>query len=198
MTKVLVAVPTFDSIEPDTFKSIYGLEIPLGISVKFDFVRGYDVSRARNLIAKETLQYQFDYVLMVDSDIILPSWALARLLEAGKDVILGWYPRRKSTDGKTELFSLGKKDFLDDNNINISEINGTEPVEIKGGGLGCGFIKASLFPALGKNTWFKYVEYDDGAVLSEDNYFCSTATKAGFKVWFHPQVRCGHISKVVL
>ena len=72
-TRVLVAIPTFESIKNETFKSIYGLNIPENTEVMFDFVKGYDCAKARNEIAKIALNYGFDYVLMVDSDIILPN-----------------------------------------------------------------------------------------------------------------------------
>ena len=41
MAHILIAVPTFENIYPDTFKSIYDLDIE-GHDVQFEFVRGYD------------------------------------------------------------------------------------------------------------------------------------------------------------
>jgi len=100
--------------------------------------------------------------------------------------------------GQTELFELGQKDFTDTNNVRIRDITGEEPVKIKGGGFGCALVKTSVFSKLGDGCWFKYVEYSPASVLSEDNYFCCMASNAGFDIWYHPQVRCGHVSKVVL
>ena len=40
--RILIAVPTFENILPDTFKSIYNLEKTEDMIVDFDFVRGYD------------------------------------------------------------------------------------------------------------------------------------------------------------
>ena len=196
-TSILISVPTFESIEPATFKSIYGLFKPVNCTVLFNYIKGYDCARARNLIAKESIQYKFDYVLMVDSDIVLPSSTLAMLLSSQKDIILGWYPRKRTTTGQTELFALGQKDFTDSNNINIKDISGSDPIEIKGGGMGCALIKTTVFSAL-EYPWFKYVEYADGAVLSEDNYFCSDASRHGFHIYYHPAVRCGHVCKMTL
>ena len=197
MQSILISVPTFESIEPGTFKSIYGLAKPDGFNVLFDFTKGYDCARARNLIAKEAVQYNFDYVLMVDSDVILPANTLTVLLAAQKDIIFGWYPRKGTVVGQTELFALGHKDFVNENNINMKDVTGSEPVEIKGGGMGCALIKVSIFNTL-KYPWFRYVEYDDGSVLSEDNYFCSQVTSIGYKVFYHPGIRCSHVSKVLL
>lgn len=190
--KVLVAVPTFENILPETFKSIYGLTVPDGVNVMFDFCKGYDCAKARNEIAKEALQYGFDYVLMVDSDIILPSNTLQYMLEESVDICLGVYPRKNTSTGQTEIFKLGYKNFTDENNLNVSEIVDPGRMDIKGGGLGCALIKVSLFEAL-PNPWFYYMIYPNGDVLSEDNYFCDKASKKGFKIQADTRVRCGHL-----
>ena len=190
--KVLVAVPTFENILPETFKSIYGLTIPDGVNVMFDFCKGYDCAKARNEIAKEAVKYGFDYILMVDSDIILPSNTLQCLLENPVDICLGVYPRKNTTTGQTEIFKLGYKNFTDENNLNISEIVDPGRMDIKGGGLGCALIRVSIFKALPK-PWFYYMIYPNGDVLSEDNYFCDRASSKGFKIQVDTRVRCGHL-----
>jgi hypothetical protein len=95
--KVLIAVPTFETIAPECFKAIYELQ---GDDLTFDFVRGYDCAKARNEIAKKALNGGFDYVLMVDSDIVIPPghprqdarcarqylfWGLSTENQAGRD-----------------------------------------------------------------------------------------------------------------
>ena len=49
--KIFIAIPTFETIYPDTFKSLWGLE-RAGHWVVFDFIRGYDCAAARNRIAQ--------------------------------------------------------------------------------------------------------------------------------------------------
>jgi len=53
--KILIAVPTFETIKPECFKSIYGLTRPEGYSLYFDYVAGYDCAKARNQIAKNAM-----------------------------------------------------------------------------------------------------------------------------------------------
>lgn len=192
--KILIAVPTFESIEPDTFKSIYGLNT-YGHETLFNFVRGYDCAKARNEIVKETLRDGYDYVLMVDSDIVLPSDAIMRLSDPLVDICLGVYPRKRTITGETELFHKGFKDFNERNNISILEIqNGDDRIEVKGGGMGCAFISARALRAM-SFPWFSYVTYPDGSVLSEDLDFCCKVTKAGIPIFADTRVRCGHIGK---
>lgn len=188
--RVLVAVPTYESIRPETFKSIYGLDRPDGCEVLFDYVRGYGAARARNLIAEETLRCGFDAVLMVDSDIVVPSGALGMLLEGSSPVVLGCYPRR-GEDGGTEVFLPGQRDFTDANRVMAQDLpNGR--FSAKGGGMGCALVRADVFRSV-QRPWFRYVEYDDGAVLSEDNYFCDLCTRNGIPIEADGRVRCGHV-----
>lgn len=187
---ILIAIPTFENILPDTFKSIYGLRRPEGASLLFDFVRGYDCARARNVIAQEAIDHGFDYVFMVDSDIILPSDALVKLLRDDPDVVLGCYPQKNNKDGLVEIFKNGNKDYV--NRYMYDELDALDGhVDVKGGGFGCALIRCAIFNHI-QRPWFKYVEYLDGSLLSEDNYFCGLARDTGFKVQMDPEVRCGH------
>ena len=59
MARILIAVPTFENILPDTFKSIYNLDKTEDMIVDFDFIRGYDCARARNLIANKAIKEEY-------------------------------------------------------------------------------------------------------------------------------------------
>ena len=91
--KILVAVPTFETIFPDTYKSLWDLDRD-GHEVLFDSIRGYDVATARNRIAQRAIDLGTDYVLSVDNDVVLPKDALKLLLEDARDVNLGYYAHR--------------------------------------------------------------------------------------------------------
>ncbi|MCL1902515.1 MAG: hypothetical protein FWG18_02715 [Alphaproteobacteria bacterium] len=195
---VLIAVPTFENIAPDTFKSVYGLQRPLNTQISFDFMRGYDCARARCEIARAALAGGYDYVFMVDSDIILPPNALVELIAADKDIIMGWYPSKRAPE-QSELFHINESgNFQLDNVVSIASMPPNQVIEIMGGGAGCMLIKTDILRQFGDNRWFRFVEYPGGGVLSEDLYFCTTARAAGFKIFAHTGIRCGHISKVVL
>ena len=195
--KVLIAVPTFENILPETFKSIYGLHTPDGVVTQFDFVKGYDCAKARTEIAKEAVKYGFDYVLMVDSDVIIPPDTLDYMLTDPVDICLGVYPRKNTTTGQTEIFKLGCRDFTDKNNLNISEIVEPGRIDIKGGGLGCALIKTSVFSKLPR-PWFHYVVYNNDTCLSEDNFFCDRAAGKGFRIQADTRVRCSHLVRTFI
>lgn len=191
MNKILIAIPTFENILPDTFKSIYNLKIPEDYICEFDFIRGYDCARARNEIVKKALKDNYDYILMVDSDMIIPDNALVSMLRKPQDICLGVYPRKNTSTEQTECFKLNQKNYIDVYEYNELDQYMNGYVEIKGGGLGCALIKTDIFNNM-KFPYFKYVIYDNGDVLSEDNFFCHQATSAGYKIYMDTNVRCGH------
>lgn len=188
---ILVAVPTFESILPETFKSIYELEVPEGCFVHFNFVRGYDCAKARNIIAKKALE--FDYVLMVDSDIVVPSNALISMLSRNVDICLGVYPRKNTINGQTEVFKLDQYNFID---VYTYDELTNDCVEVRGGGLGCALIKSDVFNHI-SYPYFKYITYDNGASLSEDNYFCHNASLSEYKIYVDMSVKSGHVTKSI-
>lgn len=192
--KVLIAVPTYESISPETFKSIYDLRSQHELA--FEFIKGYDCAKARNEIAKRAVEIGADYVLMVDSDIILPQDAVDLLIEDNDSVVVGVYPRKNTNCGETELFKLGTYDYV--NRYTYSEVEKQqERFQIKGSGLGCAMIKTELFSKL-SYPYFKFVTYDDGDVLSEDLFFCSNATQVGISIFADSRVKCGHLVKGVM
>lgn len=195
--KILVAVPTFETISPETFKSIYDLNLETEHTLIFDYVKGYDCAKARNEIAKMAISNDCDYILMVDSDIIVPKNTIDCLLEQPVNLAVGVYPRKNTTCGDTELFKPTEKDFTDRFSYpEITDIQnrGFKRLQVKGSGLGCALIKTDILKQL-PFPYFKFVTYDDGDVLSEDLYFCCLVNQLGMPIEADLRVRCGHMTR---
>ena len=190
--KILIAVPTFETIKPECFKSIYGLKNPENFNLFFDYVKGYDCARARNEIVKLALNYNFDYVLMIDSDVNVPRQTVNNLLACKSDIALGWYYKKRTTSDETVIYDFGK-DFTNKNMIygeTLWQLD--DPIEVKGGGLGISLVNVNVFRQM-KYPYFKYVIYDDDTVLSEDLFFCNKARDHGMKIKCNPNVKGNHI-----
>ena len=206
--KILIAVPTYESIYPDTFKSIYQLDKG-GNEVDFDFVRGYDVANARNNIAKLTLDGGYDYCLMVDNDEVLPKDTLVNLLETEqrypirRTMAVGYCLSRPknatNTTDRTTAFKYGGKDYVREDAYTGTELRelrnkGVTSVQIRGTGLGCALIHRTVFEDI-KFPWFKWVVYDNGAQLSEDLFFCERFMFIQAPIYVDTRVSCGHIMR---
>lgn len=203
--KILIAVPTYENIYPDTFKSIYDLDV-LGHDVEFEFVRGYDCATARNRIVQIALDKTADYVLMVDNDVVIPKDALINLLDDPKDVCLGFYAHRDADNiyrGRTCVCKL-----LDENGTlyfnypleseytaeELAELKnkGQYKIRIHGGGMGCALIKTDVFRKI-KYPWYDWVNYKDRGMLSEDLYFCEQCKANSILIHTDTRVNCGHV-----
>lgn len=195
--RILIAVPTFENICPEVFKAIYDLD-KCGHDVDFEFIKGYDCAKARNVISKKAIDGKYDYLMMLDSDTIIPKDGLKLMLEGDAHMVMGCVPK-KVKRGETVLFAsadnpMGKGFHRC---LTYADLEGTERIDLKGGGFGCVLIRTEIFAAL-KYPYFKYVVYEDGAALSEDLYFCRQARDKGFRIEADTRIRCGHIAKKTL
>lgn len=208
--RILIAVPTYESIYPDTFKSIYALDKG-NHEVEFNFFRGYDVANARNQIAKATLDGNFDYCLMVDNDEVLPKDALMNLLETENSypishcMTVGYCLSRPSgsanTSGRTTAFKFGGKDYVAEDAYTAKELhelckNGSIGVQIRGSGLGCALIHKDVFEKM-SYPYFKWILYESGSQLSEDLYFCEKFKTIQMPIFVDTRVACGHLMRHV-
>lgn len=211
MAKILIAVPTYETIYPDTYKSIWDLDKD-GHEVLFDSVRGYDVATARNRIAQKALDLGTDFVLSVDNDITLPKDALKMLLEDARDVCLGYYAHRDNDNiyrGKTcicKLYDADGKAYYHyplESEYSAMEMRvmaeeGTKKIEVHGGGMGCALIRTEVFRKT-SYPWYDWVNYGDAnrGMLSEDLYFCSLCRTSGIAIYSDVRVGCGHLLRHV-
>ena len=191
MSKILIAIPTFENIMPETFKSIYDID-SCGNELSFEFVKGYDCARARNEIVRLALEGGFDYIFMVDADMYVPKDTLQKLLEYPTEICLGLCPRKNTKVGKTCIYKIGQINYEDA--YTYHDLPKKDRVMVHGGGLACALIKTSIFKNL-TYPWFRYVTYQDGSELSEDLYFCLQAEANGYKIYVDTRVRCGHATR---
>ncbi len=197
--RVLIAVPTFENITPDTFKAIYDMD-KAGHQCDFEFVRGYDCATARNNIVKRTQEGNYDAVMMVDNDVVVPRDALVNLSSHGMDVVSGYYLHRPASniaDGKTCVCRVGEYNFTDqitDGELKALAANGVYLLMIHGGGMGCILIRRSVFDRY-QYPWFYWTNYPDGGVLSEDLYFCVKCGELGIPICVDTRVACGHLMR---
>jgi hypothetical protein len=173
---ILIAVPTFEHVQNKVFEAIWCAAA--GRDADFACVSGYDCARARNAIAHMALDGGYSHVLMVDSDTDPPA-----------EIVLGFYRRKDGSQDCFEMFKdePGWKMF---SRADISEA--PDRIAVKGGGFGCALVDSEVFKRL-RFPWFKFEQYDDGSILSEDLYFSRIALNAGIKTYADTRVLCGHV-----
>jgi hypothetical protein len=161
------------------------------------------ICRARQNDLVDFMQRGFDYLFSVDDDVFLAPDTITRLLEEDKDVVAGIY--RLGQDAPVAAVRLPN--------------DGPSWNDIMKKGLlapaiyvstGCMMIRRNVvegmiekYPELhykrnvtGDRAWALYQPFIyKEEYLSEDWAYCQRAKDAGFEVWVHGGVKCGHMKK---
>ena len=208
--RILIAVPTFETITPDTFKAIYDLDKGSNECL-FEFVRGYDCATARNRIAMKAQELNADYVMMIDNDVTPKPDALVNLLSHDVDVVSGFYMHRCTDTNKTTertcvckllqpdgmpYFNYPLESEWTADELREKRESGEYLLQIHGGGMGCILIKTQVFDTI-RYPWYDWVNYpdDNRGMLSEDLYFCEQCKNEGIPVYVDTRVSCGHLMR---
>jgi FkbM family methyltransferase len=191
--KILVAIPTAKNVETGTFKSLWDLDVPDDYETDLQFFYGYQTDQVRNLAAEWAKRY--DYLLSVDSDIVLPKDALTKMLAADKDIISGLYIQRIPNTHTLEVYMDTPNGGC--TNIPYRLIHNRGIVEIAACGMGAALIKGDVFRKMTYPHFYYKSALNHKDTVSEDVYFCMKARENGFKVWADPSILCDHIGSNV-
>lgn len=165
-------------------------------------VAGRPYDAARNAICEQALAGGFEWVFMLDSDVIPPHDAVARLLSHNQPIVSGVYARRSPPHGlpvmqRTEGWGRSW----------VSSLPPRGLIEVEVVGAGCLLIHRSVLEKLppiapGKH-WFHWgIELageaaqgriDPGYCQSEDFSFNHHCRKHGYRVLVDCSVRCRHV-----
>ncbi len=186
---ILIGIPTAKYIEPQTFKSIYDLEIPDGYTVDFQYFYGYNIDQVRNLIASWAEKY--DYLFSVDSDICFDKDTLKKLISHDKDVVTGLYIQRKENQKILEIYSDNNRGGV--TNIPYESIKSSGLIEIASCGFGCVLVKSEVIRKIGYPQFVYKSAIDHKDTISEDIYFCLRAKELGYKIYADTSILCDHV-----
>lgn len=194
--KTLIAIPCMDVVAAGFAQSLAMLNRVGDCYVTL--VAGSLVYDSRNKIASKAVELGVDYVLWIDSDMILAPDTLEKLMkhmEAGKNIVSGVYYRRSGSYTPVMFKSLTR---LEDGGVkseNYDDYPKDAPFKVAGVGFGCVLMRASiLFEMFAQyNDWFT----PEGRA-GEDVSFCMRATDMGFEIWVDPSVQCGHVGQVIV
>lgn len=210
MARILLAVPTYETITPDTFKALWDMDKD-GHEVIFEFVRGYDCATARNNIVMRAQDLNADYLMMVDNDTTPPKDALKLLFGDNVQAVMGYYMHRNNdTNESTPRTNACKLEDSEGRRYfgypGESQITGAEMrafrdrgehlVEIHGGGMGCILVDMRVFHEV-PYPWFDWANYpnDERGTLSEDLYFCEGLHNECIPIYVDTRVSCGHLMR---
>lgn len=157
------------------------------------------LAKSRCDLVQKALDADADYILFLDSDITISADALDKLVESGKDIISGIYVDKAEPPFAPIHYSrIGDVDYKHNKPNSDGGV-----VQVDGIGLGCVLIRSRVFKnekIKNKYPWFRADWFNrDGEIgmYGEDFYFCKLVTDAGYKIYVHNGVQCGHIGGVI-
>lgn len=151
-----------------------------GIETSVFFEIGSILPEQRNLLAQAALKDQADYLLWLDTDMIVPSNLIKKLLSHKVDIVAANYstkykPRRSVA-------------FLDDTDLDkrLEKTTGLHTVDAVG--FGAILISKKVFEDL-KMPYFNFeYNYNKNTFTGEDIYFCKRARAAGYKIYIDADI----------
>lgn len=169
-------------------------DIPKGVEYQFSFGTVGQVfpALARERLAEYALEGGFDYLFMVDDDMICPTDLFELLIRNQKDICAALAFTRHQPHGPV-LYNL-EKGFDHERGVpyyrNYAVMNYPRDalVECDAVGFGAVLIHTRVLKAMRK-PWFMTTT---GA--GEDIHFCHMARESGFKVFMDTRVKLGHLS----
>jgi len=164
-------------------RNLNAVEDPVPASTRIE-----KIVNGRNYIRDYALKNDYDYLLFVDSDVILPKNAILFLYGSKSDVVSGVYLNNFNFDGKNVIAPVLFKDLGNGECklFTYEGVAGGEIIDIGAAGLGCCLISRKVLEAVPFRT------FGNSATGGEDMAFFVDARAKGFKTVANLAVKCIH------
>lgn len=197
---VLIAVPNRGAPSPAGFHSVIGaLYRAEGSQIVFSAAAPRDFNR--NFLCRQFLDNkQFQWMLFVDDDTIVPNDIISLLIEVDKPVVVGVQPlffrKMMVVNISYEIQPPGEK--MEWPNWVAWEFR-QPPHPIKCCGFGCVLIHRDVLERIG-HPWFveNYGDVYGENAVTEDIDFCRKCDERGIEMWVCPSAICGHVKSIDL
>lgn len=212
MKSILIVTPVHTKLNEYTLKSIYDLNVPKGYKIDHYMPRwGYTTldnkgnidplgrenlkekqNRARDIV----LNNNYDYLLFIEEDLIIPPDAIHLLLACNSDVAYSLYPFRRYPfmlscwlgTNENEIYGYPLDLFS-----NVMKDNWNNILDCDGVGFGCTLIHRSVLETLSFRIGWNDKE---GDIPHSDTWFAVDCIKHNYTQRINMQCKCGHINVI--
>lgn len=153
------------------------------------------VTRDHNLLRKQALKNNYDFLFILDQDVLPPKNSIERLISHNKDIVYGLYfGHHILNDGRNEIMPFAwrfkeanKKDHWGKvRYLNPNEYKDTKLIDVAFCGGGCIMIRRNVL----EKIKFRYSTNIDAW---DDRWLGYDAHKNNFEVYLDPTVKCQHL-----
>ncbi len=194
--KLLIAVPTLDTVPVDFLESLSKLIIRLkddGVDFALKIEAGTLVYFARESLTRYAIANRFTHVLWLDSDMVFTDGIADDLQFCGKKIVTGIAHSRRPPYSSclfTQIFP------------GVEKWKGNEypaaPFRVAACGMAACLVAAEVLEAVRAKFGNCFQPMTDPITYGEDVAFCWRATQCGFEIWADPAVRVGHVGRTVI
>jgi hypothetical protein len=165
--------------------------------VSWCYIKTFSPEMSRNNLIEDIVRNKTDmtYLWFIDADVVPPMYTFTKLFDLNIDVAVGCCPIYLKEGMYWNI--ADEKGYF----IPYHEDLPQAPFKIPSCGAGCLLIKREVLDNI-EWPYFK-MEYqpkweNKGSAIKtgEDIYFCNKVTDAGYEIYAHPEVRCGHYNPV--
>ena len=193
--RLMVAVPCLDMMRSEfvmSFTKIIRKLMRDGVDFGVRFAQGTLTYQAREELAREAIERNYDFMLWFDSDMEIPEDVFDRLMSAEEKtnaaLVTGIYRSRRKPYHK-----LVYKVISPFQAIYYGENLPDELFPIEGCGFGCVLTRVDAM----REVFKKYnVVFTPTEGLGEDLAYCYRLKTRGYMQYAEPSVKCGHIGSI--
>jgi hypothetical protein len=147
------------------------------------------ITSGRNIIREHAIKNKYDYVLYIDTDVVPPPNALAKMLSDRKDVVAGLCLISSNLKGNVRIIP-NTYDFDDEEGfcrpMVVQDVLNGQIREVSCAGFGCTMVTRKALEAVE----FRFYEK---SMAGEDIAFFVDARIKGFKTFADNSVKCVHV-----
>ena len=193
--KLLIAVPTLESVPVDFMESLMDLACHLkdeGVDFKLKIEAGTLVYFARENLARWAIANRYTHVLWLDSDMVFHEEIVEDLQFCGKDIVTGIAHSRRPPFSSclfTEIYP------------GVEKFKGEYPKQafkVAACGMACVLMSVRVLDAVYNKFGNMFQPLNEPLTYGEDVAFCWRAAQCGFDIWAEPTVRVGHVGRRII
>lgn len=199
--KTLIAIPAMDQIFTSFAESVISLDTDMPNNrVETAFITSTLVYDARNNFSEKAIEYGYDYVLWLDSDMVFERDLLKRMFASigDKDFMSGLYFTRRplykpcifnhlSVDMREDGVGANADYFIDFPKDSVFKIDGC--------GFGCVLMKVEMLKKVTEQCGLPFAPMFG---FGEDLSFAYKAKLCGYELWCDSSIIVGHQGQIVI
>lgn len=199
--KTLIAIPCMDMVHTQFLRSLISMD-RVG-SVQFGISQSSLIYDARNFLAKQAVQENFDRILWLDSDMDFQPDLMKQLMadmDEGREFVSGLYFKRKAPIQPVVYKDVGYWHSDEDDSVTpiavpYIDYPQNEVFKVAGAGFGGCLVSVDLIKRVAEKFGLPFSPI---LGFGEDLSFCKRVEEIGVEMYCDSRVKLGHIGQGVI